>query len=243
VEVHAILDSPVWVQGRGGASYPSESHNIISDFKEKRFFGLISTCSNPYSIDDLLTSYIKVGYHFHRGSLWTDWYLLHHPLYREDHLAVMYGQALLIEGFLIQVKPSFERRQVLGFPSESVGILTIMAVYEWMRFVCFGLDWSILNSGFSGSSLVISKLSLQMDSFAFVVNQVHNRPPERDIRVGVEVELDEKLSLLSGYRLSTDEVSGGVLYTGGRFIFGLTWRHHPAMGVTLSLGVGRLWFR
>ncbi|MBN2072194.1 MAG: hypothetical protein JW814_12130 [Candidatus Krumholzibacteriota bacterium] len=64
---------------------------------------------------------------------------------------------------------------------------------------------------------------------------------DRDHRAGLIMRVEDKLDILSGYRLATGEVSGGILYSHGKMILSFSCSSHPVLGETFYAGVARMW--
>lgn len=241
LEAYPVLESAAWISGRGGAGLPSENVDIVYDLREKTFFGFISSCSNPYGIDDLVTADVRLGLHSHTHSIWAGWMLIYYPLYREDRFSLDCGVRFMKSRVLFEVVPALSRRSIGGFPAESAHKLSLHVACRCTEVFDTGIGAILTDRDFRSRAVV--KLSLRRKPFVLAFNYLSRGTHPRDIRVGAEVELDPRLTLLCGYRTGADEISGGVLVRFSGFLIGFSWRHHAALGKTFSISIGRLWVR
>lgn len=239
----ALLDRHAWVKGRGCASYPSESMHVLRSLRETSFIGVIATCSRPYSLDDLICSYIELVYHSPGCTFRLDWNLLHHPLYREDRLSAMFGRSFPVDGLFMSAGTRFDRKAVRGFPGESSFAVSLAGGYTGAGPLDIGLEGFQSVNGCRESRALLMKVSLHLESFSIVLNRTLFGIRDGDSGIGIEMYVCRCLSLVSGYRFGMNEISGGLLYSRGLLLVGFSWNHHPALGRTLSLSVGRLWSR
>ena len=66
-------------------------------------------------------------------------------------------------------------------------------------------------------------------------------PHAGDTRLAIEARLDGKCSIRFGYRWQTEELSSGLVAALSPVLLNFSWSQHPALGSTVSAGIGRLW--
>jgi hypothetical protein len=251
VSVIAVVPSPLaadpqqaaWVSARGGTAFPAERIDVRRDLRERTFFGFISSWSNPYSIDNLITSSTRIGLHSRRCAMWVGWTHLHHTLYREDLISLDLGSRVMGKRLLLAVRPALRRQRVRGFPASSSHDLTIGAACHCTPAVDIGFGTTFSDRESRPVQQFVMMLSVRLGGFALVLNHISAAPFGREIRVGVEIELDRRLTIVSGYRTGIDEISAGVLIRAGGYLVGMSVNHHVVLRQTVSFSIGRLWVR
>lgn len=111
----AVSGYPPWIWGRGKAHYPAERVNPFFHDRREDSFNLIASAANPYSIKGLRRYYFKLGYQSSRQSIWFEWSVISHYLYRENEADFLYHRPV-VEPFLqFYLGPVVWIRQVKGF--------------------------------------------------------------------------------------------------------------------------------
>lgn len=177
----------------------------------------------------------------HVGSLWIEWSLLAHPLYREDRAAVAFGWSVRSRWLRIGLKPAVHRRKVLGFEAETAAELSAFSAFSLGSRFSLGVEERITDIAGGACDLMALTASFEVESLTIFYERNVRGGISGDARMGVEVHLCDHFSLLSGYRIETDEMAFGVLAVGRGYIAGVAFRNHPVLGRTGSAGVGRVW--
>ena len=241
--LHAAANGNVWIVGRGGASVPSDELWLRDELGAHRFTGAVLSWCRPYALEDLTVSYLTAGYHCPRRALWLGWHLFHHPLYREDRLTMKASQRLLSGHLLLFCRSSGLFTRVRGFRSKASFEASFALFFISEGFLLAGIENHFIGHGRENHGDWLFAASAHIGPLMLVVNRDLAGGSNANTRIGIEAGLGDGLSLLSGYRLATDEISGGVLYTGRRLLVGISWSHHPVLGRTVSLGIGGVWLR
>lgn len=237
----AFQGRTAWVFGRGGASFPAEDVDLGCAQDEDRLYGFFSTCTRPYGLSDLFDSGMIAGFHSPAQSLWTEWRILHHPLFRDDRLEVTYARRFLFRPLRLWAGPMIRRVRVRGFSSELSGGYTAAAAWDGGGAVGAGVEGRWPVAAGPGPETVILKLALRSGAVEVAVNRHVAGATGVDTRLGAQVALGGGLSILSGYRAGTDELFGGLLFIGKRMLLCVSWSQHPVLGRTFSVGIGRVW--
>ncbi len=237
------LESAAWISARGGAVFPAERIDIRYNLRERTFFGFISSLSNPFGIDDLITSEARIGFHSRVSAVWAGWALVHHPLYREDRLSLDLGARVLKRRLLFEIRPALRRRRVSGYSASLSRDLSIGASLRCSTNLDIGFGATLTDRDSWRASRTIVMVSLRLDALALIINHVSSDRLRRDVRVGAEIELGRRLILVTGYRTGGDEISGGVLIRFSDFLIGISVNSHVVLERTYSLSIGRVWVR
>ncbi len=206
---------------------------------EERFTGALVSFSNPYMLDGLSTEDLLAGVRSRSWSVWTGWHHLGHALYREDRLELGVGSMLPIASVEWSAAAAVERSVVRGFPAEGRGSLRA------------GLGWSptgALEISIAGAPLsedgrdgraAAGALAIRAADVAIFVATGLAGPETGDTKVVLVAELGGRAAVISGYRSTSDELLAGLVVRCRPMLFILGWSYNPALGKTLSAGVGR----
>jgi hypothetical protein len=194
-------------------------------------------------MSDLLASSIRIGIYSPVRAFWVDWFLIHHTLYREDRLALVYGQRFLLDSFYLAVSHSIHALRVGGFSSEETTTLSVTAAFKGRHPFEAGLEYRTGTKRRYMKSRFVLRLSFRLDRISVVVNSTVRNGESGTLRAGVVFEATRSLSLMTGYRVHTNEIYGGFEIMKGALLLGFAWSDHPALGETYSFGIGRVWFR
>jgi hypothetical protein len=104
-----------------------------------------------------------------------------------------------------------------------------------------GIDGTLTGGGSFPSITGILRLSCGIESISMLYQRNLWGSPRDEHRIGVMIRLCESLTLLSGYRMDTDEVTWGVITAPVSYMCGVASRYHPVLGPTRSVGAGRVW--
>jgi hypothetical protein len=237
------IDSHAWIRARGHTKYPAENLDIVQGFRKKRYIGVFSTVTNPYSLSDLLSSSITIGIHSPVRAFWVDWSLVHHPIYREDRFALVYGQRFLLDCFYLAASPSVHTLRVGGLSRERIAALSASAILKGGSRFCIGVEYGTGTHRGRITPWFVLRLSFRHECVNIALNRTIRKDDGNTLRAGLEVMVTRSFSLLSGYRPDTGEIFGGCTIEKDALLFGFAWSDHPALGKTYSLGIGRMWFR
>ena len=239
--LHGFDHIHAWSRGMGGVHRPGPwDHRLFSD-STGVYMCVMTSCCRPYSLEDLTASRIETvvaGPHL-IFSAW--WGLLYHYLYREErfqsHVFILCPGEVAVFG----IAAGMVRKKIDGFDPESKILLSgslLLGTGEKgqveIRTSFVDIDSEPMFEPLVSARLVFSPIEL-------VFNFDSKGWSNGDNRMGVKVGTGSEVYLLSGYRFATGEVSGGVLYSGGRTAVSFSWSSHPVLGDTFSVGVGRKW--
>jgi len=217
-------------------------HARLGDFRAgKRRAGVFSTISNPYMLEGLVASRLRAGFEAPVASVWLEWRRRGHALYREDRLDVAFGFGLPFGGCRFAVVPAMERREVRGFRVERAYSCCFAASYEYRGRACIGFACSAYESDPGARRPSAAYLLIRAAAMTVALDRAASGPHAGDTRLAVEARLDGKCSIRFGYRWRTEELSGGLVAARGPVLFDLSWSQHPALGSTVSAGIGRWW--
>lgn len=237
--LYASGAGPVWVSARGGATEPGELFHYAG-CGAAGHIALITGCSQPYSIEKCCRSFAALGFRSARYAFWCDWLLLYHPLLREDAASAVFGARIFSGAMILVLRPTLRRTSVRGFTPETEYSCGVSCSYM-IGAAGVGVEGHTVGRGDRYTDTVTGKISFHAGVLRVVVNRMMLGRHGNDGRIGIEIEAGGGLSLLSGYRSGTDEISVGVLYRTERYIIGVSWSDHESLGTTLGFGVGRLW--
>lgn len=192
-------------------------------------------------LENLVVSDVLAEVHGPGKSAWMDWCHLGHSLYREDRLVLALGSRLPLGGLECAVAAGLKRSAVRGFSATTFRSL----------FMCLGyahggtIELAVAGTPFDDEpgARREASVSLSIRAAALSVFLERNLAGEEkgDTRLGLLAELDEKAALVSGYRSRTDELLAGLIIRVRPILFGLSWSYNPALGKTISAGLGRWW--
>jgi hypothetical protein len=133
-----------------------------------------------------------------------------------------------------------ERRGVAGFPGLAHWRLdgTLLADCRLFTFAA-----TFLIVGDSGSRPISLACSAGSDAIALAFNCDLREGRFIEPRLGFRFALVPAVSVMAGHRFSNDEISFGIESESTGIILVMSWSHHPAIGQTISLGMGWLWLR
>ncbi len=234
---------PVWIKARNGAVHPDIVPNLNCVVTDGNYLGVISSVSNPYSIDGITDSFLKTGFHNSNNNLWVSWSLLHHDLYREDFVKIRWIRKFARSGFSVGGAPGVYGRRVAGFEYETAGIVEASVTFNLKEAFIFGYEGVVYDPGFLTDEAAKLMLSIIDHPLSLLVNYSVIRRNDNNFLVGVEAGLSNDFCLLSGYGFNTNEISFGLVYQRNSWHFGFSWNHHRVLGSTLSAGIGMLWMR
>jgi hypothetical protein len=199
-----------------------------------------SSCAEPYGIDDLRFYQVLVGTRIERFALWVLWDARAHPLYRLDELRLRVCLRPFGLSASIALEPLLWREAVKGFPSAHSAGFAAALVLSRTNLACS------LRREFAGrseSSPTLVACSARVHRFSLTA--VGCVADEEIFLLDVEGELSigGLISFRTGYRLDTEEIRCGLGCRRERMLVTALWAHHPALGRTISLGVGYVWPR
>ncbi|MCD6380022.1 hypothetical protein J7M07_06230 [bacterium] len=238
-----IAGIPVWIKARNGAVHPDIVPNLNWIRANGNYFGLISSVSNPYSINGITDSFLKIGFRNSNNNLWVSWSLLHYDLYREDRVKIQWIREIARSGLSLGISPAFGGRKVTGFEYETDGTVKTSISFDWKKIFTSGFEGIIYDPDFSADEVAKFMFSINDFPLSLLVNYSVLRRNENEFLMGAEANLSSDFCLLSGYGFNTNEISSGLVYQRNNWYFGFSWNHHPVLGSTLSAGIGVLWIR
>lgn len=234
---------PVWWSARGGAREPGGWYRYGGGEAAGRCIAFLTSCSQPYLLDNCCRSFAALGYRSERRAFWFDWSLLYHPLFREDTVSLVLGARVLDRSWILTVRPMLHRVAVKGFPRQLSYSYGYSCSYMHERFGGIGIEGYAVRGYDSGTGLVAGVVSIRTGALHIVINKRLGTARGRDGAIGVELDAGCGLTLLSGYDAGTDEISAGVVYRARAYLIGVGWSDHESLGTTISLGAGRMWWR
>jgi hypothetical protein len=173
--------------------------------------------------------------------MWAGWARVGHPLYREDLFSLDICGRIAGEKLLVAVRPAVRRAHAGTFPASTSLDLSMSAMVRCTRALDIGFDATFTDRDSWKRSRFIAMASMNLGRFALVLNRISTDVQRREIRIGIEIELDRRLILVSGYRTGSDELSVGVLLRIRDFLVALSVSHHIVLGQTVSFSIGRVW--
>jgi hypothetical protein len=213
-----------------------------SGASEKRRAGFHATAANPYLLDGLASSDLLSGIEGGSFSAWLDWRHLGHALYREDRLAAAIGFPCPFgAGFRLYAIPAIERRAARGFDAEGSRSLSIALSYDCRGSVCVGCVSLASASGEPGPRNARAFLFVRAGSLVVALDRAISGARGRDEQAALEAWFGNSCAFVSGYRWRTGELSSGIVVRVSCAILDFSWSRNPALGSTVTAGVGRLW--
>jgi hypothetical protein len=208
----------------------------------KKRAGFHATVANPYMLDGLASSDLLSGIDGGSFSAWLDWRHLGHALYREDRLAAAMGFSCPFSaGFRLYAIPAIERRAARGFGVEGSRALSLAFSYDFRGSVCVGYVSRACGSAEPGPRDARAFLFVRAGSFVLAIDRAISGARGTDAQCALEAWLGDACALVSGYRWKTGEVSSGIVVRVSRAILDFSWSRNPALGSTVTAGVGRMW--
>jgi hypothetical protein len=235
-----ISGLPPWKAARGGAVEPAERLGALDLFQSGRYAGLVVSSSYPYGIRDLRAHHMMLC---GRGEGWgftAGWEALRYPHYLEDRLTAAAAVEKILPRVSAALEYQLERRGVAGFPKLALWRLdgTLLAACS-----LFEIAASCLIAGDTGYNPISFGCSAGGDAIALVFNCDIFEARLIEPRLGFRFAWIPALCFMSGYRFSNDEITFGIESESSGIMFVMSWSHHPAIGQTISLGMGWLWLR
>jgi len=229
--------------GIGAQGYPLRPRGYLDPFVSLVRGGYVlcySSCAEPYGIDDLHTYRTLIGARIERFALWAVWDACAHPLYRLDELRLRICSGPLPLPVMIVLEPALRREAVKGFTAgHSAGLAAVIILCR------AGPAFSV-RAQIAGRTKVNSPViacSANLDRLSLAAAGYGTGRGISLLEVEGELALDGFISLRTGYRLDTEEIRCGLGCRRGRILVTALWSHHPALGRTISLGVGYVWPR
>jgi hypothetical protein len=208
---------------------------------EKSRAGVFSQFADPYMLDGLVACDLRAGFETPSHSVWLGWHRLAHSLYREDDLAADLWVRLPIRGLRLGAAPASQRREVRGFAAAQSHSLSLALSYECAHRVLVGYTRAVYESDPGAPRQAAVFILLRGGSFGAAFNRIVSGERGGDSRIALEVCLGNRCSIVSGYRWKTGELASEVLIEIASMLFDLSWSQNPALGSTVSAGVGRWW--
>jgi hypothetical protein len=204
--------------------------------------GFHATAANPYMIDGLASSDLLFGIDGESFSAWIDWSHLGYALYREDRLAAAMGILCPFRaGLRIYAIPAIERRAARGFSAESSRSLSLAVSYEYRGRVSVGYVSLAAASEVTEPRNSRAFMFARVGFFAIAVDRAISGPRGSDAQCVLEAWFGDTCAFISAYRWKTGEISNGIVVRASRTILDFTWSRNPALGSTLTAGIGRSW--
>ncbi len=229
---------PPWTAARGGALEPVEHVGVLDLFQSGGYIGLVTSGSRPYGIDDLSAYHLMVC---GRGAGWglsAEWETLRYPHFKSDRFSAGAGIERLIPRMSVVLESEFRQEGVEGFPKLFLWRLDGTVLFDGHLFMV-AVSCPIM--GDRNGRVVSLGCSAGNQVVAIALNSDLIGEHWIDLRTGFRVMFSSSASFTAGYRFQTDEISFGLVTRWSRMIVVLSWSHHPVLGQTIALGVGRLW--
>ncbi len=203
--------------------------------------GVLISSSNPYSLEGLISSRIESFFSTRRALIACGLGSLNHDLYHEELVQGRIFVSFAKETVILGAAANMLRKNISGGPQvlnanytcsfsigkEDVGRIVVR------RELCRDDQEQFRLPSFSFSIII--------DPAEIIVDLVSTDRIKGDNRIGSVLRLDQDFHLLSGYRLATGEISGGVLCRRGELVLSVSCSSHPVLGETYSLGAARTW--
>ena len=199
-----------------------------------------SSCAEPYGIDELHTYRSLLGARVEGFALWAVWDACAHPFYRLDELRMRICSEPFRIPASIALEHALRREAVKDFPtSHSTGIAVVIILER------AGFAFSVRSqiAGGTGEIPTLIACSSRFDRFSITAVGWGKSEGLSLIIVEGELSLDGFVSFRTGYRLDTDEIRCGLGCRREGVLVTALWSHHPALGRTVTLGVGYVWSR
>jgi hypothetical protein len=172
---------------------------------------------------------------------WVDWRHLGHPLYREDRVTLALGSRLPLGGLQCAVAPSLKRSAVRGFPAASFRSLSVCLGYARGGALELGVAGTPFNDEPGARREAVAAFSIHAAPFSISMERDIAGARQGDTKLCLLAELDGNAALVSSYRSRTDELLAGLIVRVRPILIGLSWSYNPALGKTISAGLGRWW--
>jgi len=232
---------PLWLFDRDRPGMAVGSEVFEDDVPVRTQAGFYSTISDPYLLDGLVACDLVAGIETPSRSLWIDWYHLGHSLYREDRVAARIGCETPARGIRIDVVPALVRRVVEGFAGEASCSLTLAVSYAQGRRASAGFLRSVYESDSRSSPYAAVFVSIRAGRLLARFDRAVSGMRAGDSRFMLEAAFNGRCAFVSGYRWASGEISSGILIELSPVALDFLWSQNPALGGTVSAGVGRWW--
>ena len=204
--------------------------------------GFHATVANPYMLDGLASSNLLSGIDGRSFSAWLDWSHLGHALYREDRFTAAIGFSCPFSAALrLYAIPAIDRRAARGFKAEGSRTLSLAFSYEYRGSVCVGYVNRASTSAEPGPRNARAFLVVRAGSLMLAIDRAISGARGTDAQCAFEAWFGDTCAFVSGYRWKTGEISNGIVVRVSRAILDFSWSRNPALGGTVTAGVGRLW--
>jgi len=170
-----------------------------------------------------------------------DWHHVGHVLYREDRFEAAFRLALPAAGFRLTVLPAMERREVTGFAAAYAHSLSLGASYERGGRLCVAVARSAYESDPDEPPSSALRSLFREGPITLALDYVVSGEHAGNTTFALEARFNDTCSIVSGYRWQTAEVSIGIVFRLVPVVLDFSWGENPALGSTLSAGVGRWW--
>ncbi len=234
---------PSWVRARGGLSWRAGWWDMALLPLEGKHFWLVTSISNPYSINGLYDSFVGLSAVTGRTGIIASWSLLRHEIYREDNLKIGFSHGLISGLLRPEVFASISGRRVSGYQYDTVpGFKGQLSSNIRDK---INLSFRIRLKEGKGYWRPRKKLfvSIRHHRYALLFGRGFGGRYQDESRIGIEVSCGKRAVLVSGYRLDTDEISAGIVLKKDRWFYSVCWSAHPVLGNTFTAGLGRFWKR
>jgi hypothetical protein len=199
-----------------------------------------SSCAEPYGIDDLHIYRALLGARTERFALWAAWDECGHPLYRLDELRLRICMEASRLPVSMALEPALRREAVKGFPARnSAGIAAVVILCR--RGIACSLKREFAGQG--GESPVLLACSARLDRLSITAAGCLTGGGFDIRETEAELSIDGIITLWTGYHLDAKEIRCGIGCRRRGILVTACWAHHPALGRTISLGVGYVWPR
>ena len=232
---------PLWLFNRDRPGMVVSSEAFGDDVPVKTRAGFLSSVSDPYLLDGLVACDLAAGLETPSRSLWIDWYHLGHSLYREDRIVASVGCGAPAWGIRLHAVPALVRRVVEGFAEERSCSLALAVSYAQGRRASAGFVRSVYESEGRSRGIAAVFVSIRAGSLLARFDRAGSDVRGGDTRFLLEAALNDRCVFVSGYRWKTGEISSGILIELSQLIVDFLWSQNPALGGTISAGVGRWW--
>jgi hypothetical protein len=208
----------------------------------KRRAGFHAAAADPYLLDGLAATDLLSGIDGASCSAWLDWSHFGHALYREDRLsAAIRFPCPFGPGLRLYAIPAVERRAVRGFDPEGACSLSLAGSCDFGGSLCAGYACFAAGGDVSGFRNARAFLLVRAGSLALAVDRAIGGPRGEDLQCALEAWVGDRCAIVSGYRWATGEITSGLAVRIPWGILDFSWGKNPALGSTMTAGVGRLW--
>jgi hypothetical protein len=201
--------------------------------------GAVLSVSNPYSIPGLHRLDLDLWRQTGPGRLWCSWADIQHELYDEDRISLGF-----VAGFPCRldagVTGTFNLRGVTGSErEEGISWKGIVSV-QWREVAAACCQVLLEDPGRFEDERYMITLSLNFPGNSLIFSRRYYCWGEAESIAGLKIDVTRSLNLLGGYRFACGEISVGLVYRAGGFLFGTAWRGHPVLGSTPEFAAGKV---